>query len=193
MCGGENITHWSSLVFGTLSDSPVHIYGRNKLSGSYEYFRNKALCGGLFKESIKEFGEQKDVVNAVANDINGIGYGGLAYKLEGVKVLAVADNEYGSFITYYLEKYKNNTDAAKKYANVISGKYPLSRFLYIYINKAPKKKLEPFLEEFLRFILSKEGQSIVNRTGYIPLTEKMVKKELKKLEANYKANWWAFW
>ena len=66
-------------------------------------------------------------------------------------------------------------------ANVATGKYPLSRFLYVYINKHPNKPLAPIEAEFLKMVLSKDGQKIVEKDGYVPLSSKMVNKELKKL------------
>jgi len=66
--------------------------------------------------------------------------------------------------------------------NVMAGKYPLARFLYIYINKAPGKPLDPLVREFLKFVLSREGQEIVIKDGYLPLPAKVVEEELQKLQ-----------
>ena len=68
-----------------------------------------------------------------------------------------------------------------RYEDVVSGKYPLSRFLYIYVNKAPGKALDPVVREFLKLVLSREGQEIVVKDGYYPLSEKIVQEELAKL------------
>jgi len=183
-CRGKNITKWGSLLFGSLSDQSINIYGRNNLSGTYAYFKRKALCGGEYKTNIEEFKEQDDIINAVANDISGIGYGGLGYRRTGIKILALANREDEAFIPYYVEKYKNDPDPTKRHANIFSGKYPLSRFLYIYVNKHPENKLPPVTEEFLRFVLSRVGQDIVEKTGYIPLPGKIVDSEIKKISTH---------
>jgi phosphate transport system substrate-binding protein len=65
--------------------------------------------------------------------------------------------------------------------NAISGKYPLSRFLYVYVNKHPNKPLSPLQAEFIKLMLSQQGQDIVAKDGYIPLPHVVVEKELKKL------------
>ncbi len=65
--------------------------------------------------------------------------------------------------------------------NAVSGKYPLSRFLYVYVNKHPNKELAPLDKEFIKLILSKQGQEVVIKDGYIPLPEKVVTKYLKQI------------
>jgi phosphate transport system substrate-binding protein len=109
-------------------------------------------------------------VNGVTEDLGGIGYSGIGYRTAGVKPLAIAAKEGAEYYT---------TDSA----NVYSGKYPLSRFLYVYVNKEPNKPLDPLVREFLKYILSQEGQTIVVKDGYIPLTGKMIAQELGKLES----------
>jgi phosphate transport system substrate-binding protein len=68
------------------------------------------------------------------------------------------------------------------YDDVKSGKYPLNRFLYLYINKAPGKPLDPLVKEFCKLIFSKEGQEVVVKDGYLPLPPEVAKQELAKLE-----------
>jgi phosphate transport system substrate-binding protein len=109
------------------------------------------------------------VVQGVTEDRYGIGYSGVGYRTSGVKAAQLADKDGGTFYD-------------GSYENVISGKYPLSRFLYIYVNKAPGKPLDPLVKEFLKLILSKEGQEVVIKDGYLPLTGEIVKQELAKLE-----------
>jgi phosphate transport system substrate-binding protein len=65
--------------------------------------------------------------------------------------------------------------------NAVNKTYPLSRFLYVYVNKAPNKSLSPMEAEFVKMVLSKQGQEIVIKDGYIPLPSKVVSKALKAL------------
>jgi phosphate transport system substrate-binding protein len=65
--------------------------------------------------------------------------------------------------------------------NAVNKKYPLSRFLYVYVNKHPNKPLPPMEAEFLKMVLSKSGQKIVEKDGYIPVPNSVVEKEFKKL------------
>jgi phosphate transport system substrate-binding protein len=65
---------------------------------------------------------------------------------------------------------------------VVAGKYPLARFLYVYVNKAPGKELDPVVREFLKFVFSKEGQEIVVKDGYMPLPARIVTEELARLQ-----------
>ncbi len=65
---------------------------------------------------------------------------------------------------------------------MLSGKYPLSRFLYVYVNAAPNKPLDPLVREFLKFVVSQEGQEIVVKDGYLPVSGKIVGEELAKLK-----------
>jgi len=62
--------------------------------------------------------------------------------------------------------------------NVMTGKYPMARFLYIYINKEPGKPMDPLVREFLKFVFSREGQQVVVKDGYLPLPYTIVKQEL---------------
>jgi phosphate transport system substrate-binding protein len=66
--------------------------------------------------------------------------------------------------------------------NAISGKYPLARFLYVYVNKAPGTPLPPLTAEFIKLVLSREGQEVVVKDGYIPLPAKVAEKELTKIQ-----------
>jgi phosphate transport system substrate-binding protein len=96
-----------------------------------------------------------------------MGYSGIGYRTSGVKLLALAETDAFS---------------SGSYDDVKSGKYPLSRYLYVYINKAPGKPLDPLVKEYVKLILSKEGQEVVVKDGYLPLPASIVKEELAKLE-----------
>jgi phosphate transport system substrate-binding protein len=166
--GGKNVAKWGDLgLTGDWAARPVSVYGRNSASGTYGFFKEHVLQNGDYRDEVKEQPGSASVVQGVTEDRFGIGYSGIGYKTSGVKALQLADKD--QFF-----------DGA--YANVTSGKYPLSRFLYIYINKAPGKPLDPLVKEYVKLILSREGQEVVVKDGYLPLAPAIVGEELKKLE-----------
>jgi phosphate transport system substrate-binding protein len=156
-------------VTGALAAKPISIYGRNSASGTYGYFKEHTLKNGDYKNSVKEQPGSASVVEGVAHDIAGIGYSGIGYATSGVRVLALSDK-------------KGARAEAANYENVLSGKYPLARMLYIYVAKKPGEPMPKVVEEFLKFALSKEGQEIVVKDGYDPLTAKMINEQLKGLK-----------
>ena len=166
--GGKAVRTWGDLgLTGDWAARPISIYGRNSASGTYGFFKEHVLQTGDFRDTVKEQPGSASVVQGVTEDRFGIGYSGIGYKTSGVKALQLAEKD--QFF-----------DGA--YANVTSGKYPLARFLYIYVNKAPGKPLDPLVKEYLKLILSKDGQEVVVKDGYLPLTSAIVAEELKKLE-----------
>ncbi|WP_289281648.1 MULTISPECIES: PstS family phosphate ABC transporter substrate-binding protein [unclassified Methylophaga] len=166
-CGySEDITNWSQLGQDL---GNIQLYGRNSVSGTYGYFKDHALCKGDYKNSVNEQPGSASVVQGVTKSLNGIGYSGIGYKTSGVKALALAKKEGGEMIPATLD-------------NAANGSYPLSRYLYVYINKAPNKPLAPIDREFVKMILSKVGQKVVVKDGYIPLPDAVVEKELQKLQ-----------
>lgn len=171
-CGADkNATRWSDVgLTGSWAGKDIQLFGRNSVSGTYGYFKKKALCKGDFKNSVNEQPGSASVVQSVASSLNSIGYSGIGYKVAGVRAVPLAKKE-GQFIEASMD-------------NAISGKYPLSRFLYVYVNKHPNKALSPLQAEFIKMILSQQGQGIVKKDGYIPLPAKVVQKELKKLGLN---------
>jgi len=168
-CGAnKDADRWGDLgLTGDWKGKDIQLYGRNSVSGTYGYFKKKALCKGDFKNSVNEQPGSASVVQSVSASLNGIGYSGIGYKTSGVRALALS------------KKGDNYVEA--NMANAISKKYPLSRFLYVYVNKHPNKALAPMDAEFLKMVLSQSGQKIVEKDGYIPLPSSVVKKELKKL------------
>ncbi len=171
-CGADkNVDRWGDLgLSGAWTGKDVQLYGRNSVSGTYGYFKKKALCKGDFKNSVNEQPGSASVVQSVSASLNGIGYSGIGYRTSGVRALPLA------------KKGTNYVEANME--NAVSGKYPLSRYLYVYVNKHPNKALPPMEAEFLKMILSKSGQSIVEKDGYIPLPSSVVAKEFKKLGLN---------
>ena len=126
-----------------------------------------ALCKGDYKNTVKEQPGSASVVQAISSSVNGIGYSGMGYKTSSVK--AVPLSKKGS-------KYVEATPE-----NAVNGSYPLSRFLYVYVNKKPNSPLAPIEREFIKMIMSQQGQSIVDKDGYIALPAKVVEKTMKKL------------
>lgn len=168
-CGGlDPIETWSELGLDyQWAKRSIQLFGRNSVSGTYGYFKNNALCGGDFKNSVNEQPGSASVVQSVASAINTIGYSGVGYKVSGVKLLPIA--EYGQD---YVQPSQEN---------ILSGKYPLSRYLYVYVNKHPSKPLSPIEREFIRFIYSAQGQALVEKDGYIPISAQLAKRELAKV------------
>lgn len=168
-CGGaKDISTWNDLgVGGSLGRQDIQIYGRNSVSGTYGYFKSKALCKGDFRSSVNEQPGSASVVQSVSTSLNGIGYSGIGYKTSSVRAIPLS-KKGGDFI-----------EASPEMA--VTGKYPLSRFLYVYVNKAPNKPLAPLEREFIKMLMSKSGQEVVVKDGYIPLPSKVVEKTLTSL------------
>ena len=169
-CGhNEDITKWSQAgAGGDLAGQPVQIYGRNSVSGTYGFFKDYALCKGDFKNTVNEQPGSASVVQSVTRSPNGIGYSGIGYRTSGVKPVALSKTDGGECVPATPE-------------NALSGKYPLSRFLFVYINKNPSKPLPPLETEFIKMILSRLGQSVVIKDGYIPLPAKIAAEQMTKI------------
>lgn len=169
-CGAsEDITTWGQAgATGSLAGKAIQLYGRNSVSGTYGYFKKKALCKGDYKSSVNEQPGSSAVVQAVTTTVNGIGYSGIGYKTSGVRAVALAKKPG-----------RRPVPATPEMA--ASGKYPLARFLLVYVNKHPNKMLPKTESEFLKMVLSKQGQQIVAKDGYIPLPFKVQEKEMAKL------------
>jgi phosphate transport system substrate-binding protein len=169
-CGyKEDVTRWGQLgMEGAWANRDFTVYSRNAVSGTYGYFKDVALCGGDFKSSINEQPGSASVVQGISESINGIGYSGIGYITSSVKALPLAKKEGEPF-------YAPNADHA------LDGKYPLSRFLYVYINKHPNKEMLPLEREFVRFVLSKNGQDVVAHDGYVPVPATVAAKALADL------------
>ena len=169
-CGYDSdVSKWSDLgLSGSLANSSVQLFGRNSVSGTYGYFKKKALCKGDYKNNVNEQPGSASVVQGVSESINGIGYSGIGYKTASVRAVPLAKKPGQPFV-----------DATPE--NAVTGKYPLSRFLYVYVNKAPNKPLSPLDGEFIKSVLSKQGQQVVVKDGYVPLPATVADKSLKQL------------
>jgi len=165
----EDITTWGKLgIRGEWANRPISTYGRNSASGTYGYFKKKALFKGDYKNTVKEQPGSASVVQGITEDRYGIGYSGIGYKTSGVRTVPLVK--------------KGNSYKEAVIENILDGSYPLARFLYVYINKKPGKPLDPLVLEFMKYILSKEGQKVVIKDGYIPLPASIIAEELGKLK-----------
>lgn len=165
----ENITTWGQLgLTGDWAHRPISLFGRNSASGTYGFFKEHTLKNGDYKDEVKEQPGSASVVQGVAVNRYGIGYSGIGYSTPDVRAVALAEKDGGAC-------------AEATAANAFSGRYPLSRFLFVYINRAPGKRLDPLTREFVGLVLSKEGQQVVIKDGYFPIPNAVVREELSKL------------
>ena len=163
--GGKDLTNWGQLgLTGEWANKAISLYGRNSASGTYGYFKENALAKGDYKPTVKEQPGSSSVVQGVSSDLGGIGYSGIGYKTSGVKAVSLGTDAKQSF--------------EPSYENSLSGKYPLSRFLYVYVNKKPNEPLGKLEYEFIRYVLSKQGQDVVVKDGYYPLPASVISEDL---------------
>ena len=166
----QEVTIWRDLgLDGDWGRLPISLYGRNSASGTYAYFKDVALGKGDYKDTVKEQPGSASVVMGITEDKASIGYSGIGYSTSGVRALALAKEAGGEAF-------------APTYENVLSGDYPLGRMLFIYVAKEPGKALPPLAAEFIRLVLSKEGQEIVVKDGYLPLPAAAAAKQLAAIE-----------
>lgn len=166
VAGPANMT-WGQLgLTGEWADKPISLYGRNSASGTYGYFKEHALSKTDYKPTVKEQPGSSAVVQGVASDKFGIGYSGLGYKTADVRALPIAGSD-GKAV-------EPTADTA------YSGEYPIARFLYIYINAKPGADLDPLRKEFVRLMFSQQGQEVVVKDGYIPVTVSIAQEDLAK-------------
>src|SRR5919106_1259844 len=159
----DDIKTWGQLgLTGDWANRPISLYGRNSASGTYGFFKEHALKNGDYKDEVKEQPGSASVVQGMTEDRFGIGYSGIGYKTSGVKAVPLAETDKGPF-------------SDGNYNDVQSGKYPLWRYLLLYINKAPGKPLDPIVAEFVKLMFSKEGQEVVVKDGYDPVSAEIAK------------------
>jgi phosphate transport system substrate-binding protein len=170
-CGAPaSIDNWGQAgLTGPWASRDFQLFGRNSVSGTYGYFKEHALCKGDFKSKVNEQPGSASVVQSVSTTINAIGYSGMGYVTSSVRAVPIAKGSGTEYV-----------DAVPE--NALSGKYPLSRYLYVYVNKAPNKPLQPLEKEFLKMVLSKTGQEVVLKDGFIPLPKAVVDRALKQIE-----------
>jgi phosphate transport system substrate-binding protein len=170
-CGApDDVKAWGQVgMTGPWQGRDIQIFGRNSVSGTYGYFKKEALCKGDFKNGVNEQPGSASVVQSVSTSINGVGYSGVGYQTPSVRPVPLAKDDKSGFVEASSE-------------NATNGTYPLSRFLYVYVNKAPNKPLAPLEREFFKLVLSKQGQEVVVKDGYVPLPAKVVERIYKLLE-----------
>jgi phosphate transport system substrate-binding protein len=163
----KDIRTWGELgLEGEWADKPISLYGRNAASGTYGYFKEHALLNGDYKDSVKEQPGSSAVVQGVASDLYAIGYSGIGYKTADVRAVPLAKDAKSKAIEASPE-------------NAYKGEYPLARFLYVYVNNKPGTELDPLRREFIKYILSRDGQQDVIKDGYFPVTAPIVARSLK--------------
>ena len=166
--GSEDISTWGQVgLKGDWAAKTISIFGRNSASGTYGFFKDEALQKGDFKPTVKEQPGSSAVVQGIATDLGAIGYSGIGYKTSDVHTLALGE--------------ESDELVEPSYENCVNGEYPLARFLYVYLNKKPGTALDPLTSEFLKFVLSKEGQEVVVKDGYFPLPKQAVDETLEAL------------
>jgi phosphate transport system substrate-binding protein len=166
----DDVTTWGQLgLTGEWASKPLSLYGRNSASGTYGFFKEHMLKNGDYKDSVKEQPGSAAVVQGATVDRYAVGYSGIGYATAGVRAVPLAEKDG-------MKCYEADPD------NAYAGSYPLSRFLFVYVNKAPGKPLEPLTREFAKLILSKEGQEVVIKDGYFPIPAAIAKEELGKIQ-----------
>lgn len=166
----SDIVTWGQLgLTGEWKNAPIRVFSRNRASGTYGFFKDTVLKGGDFKPSNYELLGSAEVVKAVGEDRFAIGYSGIGYLTREVRAAKVAKDIASQKIE------ANQT-------NALNGTYPLARFLYVVVNVAPTKGGELNVVEFMRFVLSAEGQELVVKDGYFPLDQRILNEELVKFD-----------
>jgi phosphate transport system substrate-binding protein len=169
-CGAnQDIAYWGQLgLAGRWLGRDIRMFGRNSASGSYGYFKRRVLCAGDFKNNVNELPGSAAVVRAVSDSVNALGYAGMRYRGAGVRVVPISESG------------RDYVEATPQ--NVLSGSYPLSRYLYIYVNKVPQTPLPTVHGEFLSWVLSRAGQQLLLQDGYMPLPVAVVAQQRRKLQ-----------
>jgi len=165
---GEPMT-WGDvgLTDAAWADKPIAVYGRNEASGTYGFFKEHALGGRDFRDTVRVQQGSSGVVQAVATDQFAMGYSGIGYRTADVKPLALS-RDSDAFV-------------APSYSAALDGSYPLARFLLVYINYDARTGLDPLRAEFVRHLLSRNGQEGVVKDGYYPVTAEMASEDLVRL------------
>jgi len=156
-CGSErSVSRWEALTPGDEGPSgPIALHGRNITSGTYGLFRQRLLCDGDFRPDISEYMGASAVVAAVGESYAAMGYSGYNHLTPSVRALPLA-TEQGNAVP--------PSETA-----IQSGEYPLSRYLYVYVNLPPGESLPSAERAFLDLVMSAEGQQITRAAGFVPL------------------------
>ena len=169
---GEHFTTWGQVgLTDRWSQQPIHLYGRNKKSGTREFFRHVALVDGELHDDVQEQPGSASEILAIAQDPLAVGYAGVGFHSSMVRIVPLASGATDPAILPSAETVSN-------------GQYPLARPLYLYVNKNPDGKLDPVVGEFLKFVNSRQGQETVARANFYPLTASQISKNLELLGHN---------
>lgn len=165
--GADDIVEWGQLGLDAWKNRKISLYGRNSASGTYGFFKDHTLDKGDFRNTVKEQPGSSAVIQGVGSDQYALGYSGIGYKTSAVRALPLGEKD-GEFFE-------------ANYENCLSGDYPLARFLIIYVNKKPGQAMDTLTKEFLTFVVSKEGQAIVEKNNYFPMPASVAKEVLESL------------
>ncbi|HEX7551161.1 MAG TPA: phosphate ABC transporter substrate-binding protein [Candidatus Methylomirabilis sp.] len=166
----EDVKTWGQLgLTGDWAARPISLFGRNSASGTYGFFKEHVMKNGDYKDEVKEQPGSAAVVQGVTVDRYAMGYSGIGYTTAGIRAIPLSEKAGGACV---------EATAANAYA----GKYPLARFLYVYINRAPGKPLDPLTREFMKFVVAKQGQGVVIKDGFFPILDSIAKEELRKIQ-----------
>jgi phosphate transport system substrate-binding protein len=165
----EEISTWGQLgLKDEWAQQPIHLYGQDRNSGTRGFFISKVLQDGSFRANVLEERGPASAILALSRDVLGIGYVGVGFQASTVKILPLAERAGAAYVAPSTETTGNGT-------------YPLARQLYLYAKKDPKEGLEPAIAEFLKFVNSREGQTMVVKAGAYPLPAHQVAKNLQAL------------
>jgi phosphate transport system substrate-binding protein len=167
---GRSLDTWGDLGLGQeWSTRTIQPYGRDENSGTRAFFKERVMKNGDYKDNVKTVFDQFALVEAAAMDASGICYGPIQHQVRMVKAVPIID-------------FKASTAILPTVENILDGRYPLARFLYVYLNLRPGQPMDPMTREFFRFILSRQGQSDVANFGAIPLPGDLAAMNLAKLK-----------
>jgi phosphate transport system substrate-binding protein len=169
---GGRLTTWGQLgLKDQWSQQPLHLYGRNKKSGTRDFFKHVVLLDGELSDDVQEQPGSASEILAIAQDSLAVGYAGVGFHSTMVRIVPLAADSGGTALLPSTETVSN-------------GQYPLARPLYLYVNKSSKGKLDPVVGEFLKFVNSRQGQEAVARANFYPLTAGQISKNLELLGQN---------
>ena len=146
----------------------INKWGQLGMTGDWAGRKKHALCKGDFTKRVAEQPGSASVVQSVSGQIGAIGYSGIGYLTSGVRAVPLAKKDGEPF-------YEASPE------NALSKKYPLARVLYVYVNKRPNQALSPLEREFFGMVLSRQGQEVVVKDGFVPMPAAMVSKARRDL------------
>lgn len=166
----EDLATWGDLgLKREWATRTIQPYGRDENSGTRAFFKEHALKKGDYKPVLKVVADQFALVEAPAVDASGISYGPVQHSVRMVRAVPIVD-------------FKGDKPMVPTVENILNGKYPLTRFLYLYVNRKPGNAMSPLVREFLLSILSRQGQKVVAEFGALPLPTDMVLQNMGKLK-----------